>query len=77
MVCDNTIIHISYKKTKNTIELFHCVSCNGIDSLELKERLIALVLQHVKNQGLKLIPSCPYVALYIMKNAEWRAYAIE
>lgn len=77
MQFDNILIHISYRKAKDTIELFHSDSCNGTDIPELKDKLISSVLDHIKTHGLKLIPSCPYVALYIMNNAAWRAFVIE
>lgn len=76
MQFDNILIHISYKKTKNTIELFHSDSCNEINNSEQKDKLILSVLDHIKIHEQKLIPSCPYVALYIMKNAEWRDYVL-
>ncbi|MCK0114564.1 MULTISPECIES: GNAT family N-acetyltransferase [Gelidibacter] len=74
MQFDNNLIHISYKKTKNTIELFHSESCNETIGSEQKDKLISSVLNHIKIHELKLIPSCPYVALYIMKNVEWKEY---
>ncbi|MBA6153132.1 GNAT family N-acetyltransferase [Gelidibacter maritimus] len=77
MQFDNILIYLSYRKSKNTIELFHSDSCNGTDIPELKDKLISSVLNLIKTHGLKLIPSCPYVALYIMNNAEWRAFVIE
>lgn len=76
MQFDNNLIHISYKKSKNTIELFHSDFCNEIIDSEQRDKLISSVLDHIKIHKLKLIPSCPYVALYIMKNAEWREYVI-
>lgn len=77
MIHNSNLLHISYNKYKNTIELFHCESCNEIDGPESKEKLISLVLDYVKKQKLKLIPKCPFVALYIMKNADWMEYVIE
>lgn len=73
---NNNLIHISYRKRKKTIELFHSDSCNGIICSQQKNKLISSVLNHIKIHKLKLIPSCPYVALYIMNNAEWREYVL-
>lgn len=76
MQFDYSLAHISYEKTKNSINLIRTNLCAEIEHPNTRDQIILAVLEYIKIQELMLIPSCPYVALYIMKHEEWGKHVI-
>lgn len=74
---NDSSIDINYEKTRNHIRLIHTDSSCKIVKPEIRDKLILYVLEYIKAQQLLLIPSCPYVALFIMKNPEWKKQVFE
>lgn len=42
----------------------------------LAEQIVAAGFQYADQNKLKVIPSCPYVARFVMKNSEWKRLVV-
>lgn len=68
---------VEYIRAADKIYLTHTevppsLAGNGIGS-----ELIGAVLEDIERQGLTLIPLCPFVALYLKRNPEWKRLVLK
>ena len=63
---------VEYIKAANKIFLTHTEVPKELAGKGIGSALIKAVLEEVEKQGLTLVPLCPFVALYIQRNPEWR-----
>lgn len=64
---------IEYIKTKNgEIYLTHTEVPVALEGQGIGTQLVENVLADIEQQGLRLVPLCPFVAGYIKKNPEWK-----
>ena len=63
---------IEYILSKQKIFLTHTEVPKQLEGQGVGTQLVKQVLEDIKEQDLTLVPLCPFVALYIKRNPEWR-----
>ena len=71
MLYDGITEYMYYKRKSDSITLLRSEARSNNNRPNVNNKLILSVLEYIKAQDLMLIPTCPYVALYIMKNPKW------
>ncbi|MEE9365024.1 MAG: GNAT family N-acetyltransferase [Cellulophaga sp.] len=69
---ENTIPKIEYIKAQDKIFLTHTEVPKGLEGKGIGKALIKLALEDIDTKGLTLVPLCPFVALYLKRNPEWK-----
>jgi predicted GNAT family acetyltransferase len=69
---ENSIAFIDYIKAGETIYLTHTEVPKTLEGKGIGSQLVAAALKEVEKEGLRLIPLCPFVALFIKKNPDWK-----
>ena len=65
---------IEYIKTDNgEIYLTHTEVPYELEGKGIGSMLVEKVLGNIKDEGLRLVPLCPFVTGYIQKNPEWKS----
>lgn len=49
----------------------------ALEGMGIGTEMVRQALEDIKDQGLKVVPMCPFVASYIRKNPEWRSLVLE
>ena len=68
---------VEYIRAKDKIYLTHTEVPDSLSGMGIGTALIAAVLRDIKRQGLTLIPLCPFVALYLKRNPEWKELVLK
>jgi predicted GNAT family acetyltransferase len=68
---DGQIAHADYKLEGKNITFTHTSVPEALEGQGIASRLIAHALGDARDQGLSVIPQCPFVAAYIEKHPEW------
>lgn len=68
---------IEYIRAKDNIYLTHTEVPKGLEGQGIGTELIRQALEDVKAKGLTLIPLCPFVALFIKRNPEYRELVLK
>ncbi len=68
---------IEYIKAKDKIYLTHTEVPNELAGRGIGTALVRAALEDVKAKGLTLVPLCPFVALYIKRNPEWKELVLK
>ena len=63
---------IDYEKEGETIVLTHTFVPETYDGQGVGKQLAGAVLADIRMQGLKLVPQCPFIAVYIERHPIWR-----
>ncbi|WP_418696525.1 GNAT family N-acetyltransferase [Bacteroides sp.] len=64
---------IEYIKSSNgEIYLTHTEVPSALSGRGIGSLLVEKTLKDIENQGLRLVPLCPFVAAYIHKHPEWK-----
>ena len=63
---------IEYILVKDEIYLTHTEVPAGLEGKGIGSRLILSTLQDIESKNLKLIPLCPFVAVYLKRHPEWK-----
>lgn len=63
---------IDYKKAENKIYLTHTEVPSELEGKGIASSMVKQVLQRIKDEGLELVPLCPFVASYIKRHPEWK-----
>lgn len=70
---DKYMPKIEYILSKNgEIYLTHTEVPSALGNRGIGTQLVDKALKDIDEQGLKLVPLCPFVAAYIQKNPEWK-----
>ncbi|NND63819.1 MAG: N-acetyltransferase [Flavobacteriaceae bacterium] len=67
------VAFIDYIKAKDAIYLTHTEVPKQLEGQGIGFKLVENVLQILKSKGEKLAPLCPFVAVYIKRNPEWKS----
>ena len=71
------IAKIDYVKTRNgRVYLTHTEVFPGWEGKGIGSQIVEKVLTDIQSQGLKVVPSCPFVAAYIRQHPEWECLAV-
>ena len=71
------IPRVEYIKTKDKIYLTHTEVPPSLAGKGIGTALIGAVLQDVEQKGLTLVPLCPFVALFLQRNPEWKRLVLK
>ena len=69
---EGAIARIEYIKAKDKIYLTHTEVPQALEGKGVGSKLVAKVLENIDQQGLTLVPLCPFVALYLKRHPEWK-----
>ncbi|MFS0773387.1 GNAT family N-acetyltransferase [Sphingomonas sp. 1P08PE] len=62
----------AYQREGDTIVFTHTVVPPAIEGRGVGSRLIRAALDDARDQGLKVVPQCPFVGAYIERHPEYR-----
>ncbi len=64
---------IQYKKQgDDTLNLFHTEVPKEFEGKGVGSRLVKQTLDQIKAEGKKIVPSCPFVAIYVKRHPEYQ-----
>ena len=63
--------YIDYEKDNGTIVLTHTFVPEAYEGRGVGAQLVAAALTDIRRQGLKVVPQCSFVAVYIKRHPEW------
>ena len=69
--------HIEYIRAQDKIYLTHTEVPDALAGKGIGSRLVRSVLEDIERQGLTLVPLCPFVALYLKRNPEWKRLVLK
>lgn len=70
VIVDGLESHLQYVQNKNVLNLNHTYVPNTLRGKGIAAKLVEAVLAYVKENNLKIIPSCSYVAEYVRRHKE-------
>ena len=68
---------VEYIKAQDKIYLTHTEVPPSMAGKGIGSQLIGAVLEDIKAKGLTLVPLCPFVALYLQRNPEWKQLVLK
>ncbi|RMB57643.1 N-acetyltransferase [Dokdonia sinensis] len=77
LLVENNLARIEYIKTQDKIYLTHTEVPSELEGKGVGTAMVHKTLEWVKNNDLTLIPLCPFVALYIKKNPEYKSLVLK
>ena len=63
---------IEYIRAEDKMYLTHTEVPNEFEGKGIASKMVKQVLQKIKDEGLKLVPLCPFIASYIKRHPEWK-----
>jgi len=66
------IAMIEYIRAQNKIYLTHTEVPPELGGKGIASSMVKQVLQQIKEEGLELVPLCPFVAAYVKRHPEWK-----
>jgi len=70
VIVDGLESHLQYVQNKNVLNLNHTYVPNSLRGKGIAAKLVEAALAYVKDNNLKIIPSCSYVAEYVGRHKE-------
>ena len=68
---------IEYIRAKEKIYLTHTEVPKGLEGQGIGTELIRQALEDIKAKGLTLVPLCPFVALFIKRNPDYKTLVLK
>ncbi|WP_088341004.1 GNAT family N-acetyltransferase [Robiginitalea sediminis] len=68
---------IEYIRTTDKIYLTHTEVPEALSGQGIGTALIGAALRDIEAKGLTLVPLCPFVALYLKRNPEWKRLVLK
>ncbi len=68
---DNEIAFIVYTKTQDSLRLVHTEVPPSLQGKGVGSQLVGGVLKLARQQGLSVVPSCPFVFNYVRRHREY------
>lgn len=62
----------AYQREGDTIVFTHTIVPKAIEGRGVASKLIRAALDSVRDQGLRVVPQCPFVRAYIERHPEYR-----
>ena len=69
---ENKIALIEYIRAEDKMYLTHTEVPTELEGKGIASSMAKQVLQHIKDENLKLVPLCPFIASYIKRHPEWK-----
>lgn len=64
--------YVDYERMGRTIVLTHTFVPEAYEGRGVGRQLVAAVLADIRKQGLKIVPLCSFIAIYIERHPIWR-----
>ncbi len=74
---DGFIAKIEYLKAQDQIFLTHTEVPGQLKGKGIGTELVKQVLEDIEQKKLRLVPLCPFVALYIKRRPEWKKLVLK
>lgn len=74
---EDRVAFSEYILAKDKIYLTHTEVPNELAGRGIGSALIGAVLEDIKQKDLTLVPLCPFVALYLQRNPEWKSLVMK
>ncbi len=68
---DGHIAHVVYRKRDDTITLVHTEVPKELGGRGVGSTLVRRVLETVRDSGLKVVPTCPFISAWMEKHPEF------
>lgn len=62
---------MEYSKEPGVVILTHTLVPRSCEGQGIGSEMVAAVLDDIRRKGLRVVPSCPFVAAYIERHPEW------
>ena len=72
VLIDDKIAMIEYIRAQNKVYLTHTEVPTELEGKGIASSMVKQVLQQIKDEGLELVPLCPFVAAYLKRHPEWK-----
>lgn len=69
---ENRVALIEYKRAEDKMYLTHTEVPKELEGKGVGSSMVKQVLQQIKDENLKLIPLCPFIASYVKRHPEWK-----
>ncbi len=63
---------LHYERNGDVLDFHHTFVPPELRGKGLAEQVVIASLQYAEKNHLKVVPSCPYVARFVMKNEQWK-----
>lgn len=74
---EGEIPRLEYIKAQDKIYLTHTEVPSALAGRGIGSALIGAVLEDIDRQGLTLVPLCPFVAMFLKRNPEWKRLVLK
>lgn len=74
---EKEIPRLEYIRAADKIYLTHTEVPRSLSGKGIGSVLIGAALEDIKRQELTLVPLCPFVALYLKRNPEWKQLVLK
>ena len=71
VVSGSQVSKLVYELDGDTLDLVHTEVPEDLAGQGIGSALVQTALQHARDKGLKIIPSCPFVAAYVQRHPEY------
>lgn len=69
---DNQLCKIEYSAQERKIFLTKLIIPNEVNSKSFRDQFIVAVLDEIQERNLRVVPTCPEVALFLRKNRRYK-----
>lgn len=77
VVSGSQVSKLEYRLGRYTLDLVHTEVPEQLTDQGIGSSLVEAALNHARANGLKVIPSCPFVAAYLERHPEWEDIVVE
>jgi hypothetical protein len=71
-VVDGETARIEYIRAEDKMYLTHTEVPKALEGKGVASAMAKLVLHQIKDEGLFLVPLCPFIAAYLKRHPEWK-----
>lgn len=71
------LARVEYIKAQDRIYLTHTEVPGELAGKGVGSELVKASLEDIKDQGLTLVPLCPFVALFLKRNPQWKELVLK
>ncbi len=68
---DDLLVKLEYIVAQDKIYLTHTEVPKELEGKGIGSKIVAFALNDIEESKLKLVPLCPFVALYLKRHPEW------
>lgn len=70
---DGLLCQVAYRLNDGVLDIHHTGVPRALEGRGLAAQLVMTALQYARAHGLKVRPTCSYVAVYLRRHPEWAA----